>query len=304
MPSGSSKDTDKATAAKSAKALQAAKSRSGGVRKGSPASVVKQRNIPWVTVAASFIVVLLVAGIAVYLAPRFQSKAEANRYVPSASNSDPSKGIQDVVATTYAAGVHVTATQRVAYDQSPPYGGPHDQIWATCNGVVYPNALRSENAVHSLEHGAVWITYNPEKLTADQVTALSAKVTNKPFMLMSPYPGLDQPLSLQGWGRQLKLTDPTDKRIDQFISAVRGNQSIFPEPGATCDTTTPTLFDPTNPPPADQGKPGADAVQMDGTGATARGGGGTAEPAPVVPTGAAAVAPTAPAPTTATAPTS
>lgn len=304
MPSGSSKNTDKATAAKSAKALQAAKSRSGGVRKGSPASVVKQRTIPWVTVAASFVVVLLVAGIAVYLAPKFQSKAEANRYVPSASNSDPSKGIQGVVATTYAAGVHVTATQRVAYDQSPPYGGPHDQIWATCNGVVYPSALRSENAVHSLEHGAVWITYNPDKLTADQVTALSAKVTNKPSMLMSPYPGLDQPLSLQGWGRQLKLTDPTDPRIDQFISAVRGNQSIFPEPGATCDTTSPALFDPTNPPPADQGKPDASAVQMDGTGAAVRGGGGTAEPAPVAPQGTAAVPPAAPAPATAPAPTS
>ena len=121
---------------------------------------------------------------------------------------------------------------------------------------------------------------------------------------MSPYPGLDQPLSLQGWGRQLKLTDPTDKRIDQFISAVRGNQTIFPEPGATCDTTSPTLFDPTKPPPADQGKPGADAVQMAGTGAATRGGSGAAEPAPVRPSGTAAVPPAAPAPATAPAPTS
>ena len=303
MPSGSSKNSDKASAAKSAKALQAAKSRSGGVRKGSPASVVKQRTIPWVTIAAAFVVVLLVVGIAIALVPKFQSKAEADRYVPSASNPDPSTSIQGVVSTTYPAGVHVTATQRVAYDQSPPYGGPHDGIWATCNGVVYPAALRSENAVHSLEHGAVWITYNPDDLTADQVTTLSAKVENKPFMLMSPYPGLDQPVSLQGWGRQLKLTDPADKRIDQFISAVRGNQSIYPEPGATCDTTSPTLFDPANPPPADSGPAPADAVKMDGSGASAVGGAGTAEPAPVGPS--APVAPSAPAvvPPTAAVPT-
>jgi hypothetical protein len=302
MPSGSSKNPDKASAAKSAKALQAAKSRSGGVRKGSPASVVTQRTIPWVTVAASFLVVLLVAGIAFFLVPKFQTKAAADKFVPSASNPDPSTSIDGVVSTTYPAGVHVTATQRVAYDQSPPYGGPHDQVWATCNGVVYPKALRSENAVHSLEHGAVWVTYNPADLSADQVSALAAKVQNKPFLLMSPYPGLDQPVSLQGWGRQLKLTDPTDPRIGEFISAVRGNRKIFPEPGATCDTTTPTLFDPTNPPPADSGPLPANAVKMDATGAAAGGGPGGAEPAPVAPTGAAvptAAVPTAAVPTAA-----
>ena len=304
MPSGSSKSNEKDSAAKSAKALQAAKSRSGGVRKGSPASVVKQRTIPWVTIAASFVVVLLVAGIAIALVPKFQSKAEADKFVPTASNPDPSTSIDGVVSTSYPAGVHVTNTQRVAYDQSPPYGGPHDQIWATCNGVVYPAALRSENAVHSLEHGAVWITYNPDDLTADQVTTLSAKVENKPFMLMSPYPGLDQPVSVQGWGRQLKLTDPMDKRVDEFISAVRGNQAIYPEPGATCDTTSPTLFDPTNPPPADSGPAPADAVKMDGTGASAVGGAGTAEPAPVATPAPAAAPPAAVVPTTPAVPTS
>jgi hypothetical protein len=298
MPSGTSKNDDKASAAKSAKALQAAKSRSGGPRKGSQASVVAQRTIPWVTIAAAFVVVLLVAGIAIALVPKFQSKAAADRFVPSAANPDPSTSIDGVVSKTYTAGVHVTAAQRVNYDQSPPFGGPHDQIWATCNGVVYPNALRSENAVHSLEHGAVWITYNPDDLSTDQVTALAAKVENKPFLFMSPYPGLDQPVSLQGWGRQLKLTDPTDKRIGEFISAVRGNQSIYPEPGATCDTTSPALFDPTNPPPADSGPAPAGAVQMDGTGAAAVGGAGMAEPAPVNPSAGGAV-PTAPVPTAA-----
>jgi hypothetical protein len=302
MPSGPSKNPDKASAAKSAKALQAAKSRSGGVRKGSPASVVKGRDVPWGTIAASFLVVLLVAGIAIVLVPKFATKAAADKFVPSASNPDPSTSIDGVVSTPYPGAQHVTATQRVAYDQSPPYGGPHDQIWASCNGVVYPNALRNENAVHSLEHGAVWITYNPADLSADQVAALAAKVQNKPFLLMSPYPGLDKPLSLQGWGRQLKLTDPTDPRIGEFISAVRGNRAINPEPGATCDTTSPTLFDPTNPPPADSGPLPADAVKMDGTGASAAGGAGAAEPAPVAPTGAASV-PTAAVPTAA-APTS
>ena len=36
---------------------------------------------------------------------------------------------------------------------------------------------------------------------------LTGKVQNQPYMVMSPYPGLDQPISLQSWGHQLKLSD-------------------------------------------------------------------------------------------------
>lgn len=308
MPSGSSTSgkNNGTSAAKSAKALQAAKGRSGGGKgpagkgRGAP-SVVNARQIPWITIGAAGLVVALIAGLAITLVPRFQDKAEADKFVPSASNPDPSTDIPGVVSVTYPAGVHVMPDQRVAYDQSPPFGGPHDQIWATCTGIVYPNALRSENAVHSLEHGSVWITYNPDELSADQVSALAAKVDNKAFMLMSPYPGLDRPVSLQGWGRQLKLDDPADKRVDEFISAVRVNQAIYPEPNATCDTTQPTLFDPANPPPADSGAVPADAVQMDGTGAAAVGGAGAAEPS-LAPSEVATTAPaatSAPATTTA-----
>ena len=123
MPSGSSNNgDDRSSAAKSAKALRAAKSRSGGVRRGSPASVVKQRHVPWGTVAAAFVVLLLVAGIALYLVPKYQTKAVADRYVPSASNPDPSTGIDGVVSTTYAGAQHVTATQRVAYEAHRRWG--------------------------------------------------------------------------------------------------------------------------------------------------------------------------------------
>ncbi len=46
----------------------------------------------------------------------------------------------------------------VDYPESPPYGGDHDLAWADCTGTIYPEPIRSENAVHSLEHGAVWVT--------------------------------------------------------------------------------------------------------------------------------------------------
>ncbi len=262
MPSENGKKKTGSSGARSAKALQGVQR---GGRRGGGAPPAGGRGIPWVTVAAAFIVVALVGGITVYLLPRFQDSASTQAFVPSATNRDPSTKIPGVQVKSYPSGQHAAKTQRVAYDESPPFGGPHDQIWATCTGVVYPNALRSENAVHSLEHGAVWITYNPRTLSATQVSTLAKKVDNRPFMLMSPYPGLDHPLSLQGWGRQLKLDDPADPRVDQFISAVRGNQAIYPEPGATCDTANPALFDPSNPPPAESGPLPADAMPMSGS---------------------------------------
>ena len=51
--------------------------------------------------------------------------------------------------------------------------------------------------------------------------------------MMSPYPGQDAPIILTAWGRQLKVQDASDPRIDAFLRAfVLGPQT--PEPGAPC----------------------------------------------------------------------
>ncbi|GAB2911540.1 DUF3105 domain-containing protein [Rhodococcus aerolatus] len=269
MASGPSrkKPASSASAAKSAKALKAAGSRSRGAT-SAKGSVVTKRQVPWITIGAVVVVLAFVAAIAVYLVPKYETRAEAQRFVPSADNPDPSSAIDGVTKVDYPAGQHVTATQRVAYDQSPPFGGPHDQVWATCTGTVYPNGLRTENAVHSLEHGAVWITWNPDTLPADQVSALESKVTGKPYMLGSAYPGQSSPVSLQSWGHRLEVDSANDPRIDEFITALRLNSNTYPEVGASCDTANTSLFDPADPPPFDPTPPGPDAVPMSGTGAT------------------------------------
>jgi len=91
--------------------------------------------------------------------------------------------------------------------------------------------------------------YNPDKISGDAVKTLSAKIDGQPYSLMSPYPNLDQPISLQSWGHQLKLSDPNDPRIDQFIQSLRSNQYQYPEPGASCAALGPGQFDQDNPPP-------------------------------------------------------
>ncbi|PTR23009.1 uncharacterized protein DUF3105 [Rhodococcus sp. OK519] len=269
MPSGSENrgPGSNKTGAKSAKAIKAAKKKQGGVpasTRGGGAS----RQIPWLTIGAVVVVVGLIGILAVNIVPKYQDQQAVAKFTPSESNQDPSTAIDGVVKVDYPAGVHVESTQRVAYDQTPPFGGPHDSVWATCTGTVYADPIRTENAVHSLEHGAVWIAYNPDKLDDAQRQQLEERASSRDgYMLMSPYPGLDSPISVQSWGHQLKVDNADDERIDQFIKALRLNRYAYPEVGASC-STIPGSFDPANPPAFDASAPGPDAVPMDGGGIT------------------------------------
>lgn len=235
------------------------------------AGVVSKKQIPWGTIIAVIAIVALAGVVFGYYliasAPKREQaareEAAAENFSPTKDNPDPSKAIDGIVIQGYEGSAHVRAADRVAYDKAPPFGGPHDDSWAACNGVVYPQAVRTENLVHSLEHGAVWIAYNPDQVKGEELDKLEVRVDGKPYMVMSPYPGLDKPISLQSWGHQLKLDSADDPRIDQFIVALRRNVNVFPEPKATCDVGPGVLFDVDNPPPFDPTPPGKDAKPMD-----------------------------------------
>jgi hypothetical protein len=122
-------------------------------------------------------------------------------------------------------------TGPIDYPVNPPVGGDHNGTWQQCNGMVYDAPIPSEHAVHSMEHGAVWITYRPD-LPADQVNRLADRVRNRDYLFMSPFEGLDAPISLQAWGFQLKVDNARDSRVDEFIRALRINATQ--EVGATC----------------------------------------------------------------------
>jgi hypothetical protein len=120
----------------------------------------------------------------------------------------------------------------LTYAMSPAVGGKHNNDWQNCMGDIYEEPIAQEHAVHSLEHGAVWVTYRPG-LPRDQVDALAAKVRGREKMMMSPYEGLDAPISLQAWGFRLRVDDAGDERIDEFIRVLRVNASIE-GPNASC----------------------------------------------------------------------
>jgi hypothetical protein len=124
----------------------------------------------------------------------------------------------------------------VTYPQTPPVGGNHNEVWVNCG--IYPEALQNENAVHSLEHGAVWVTYQPT-LPAAQLEKLKTLAKANPFMLLSPYEGIKTPVVASAWGKQLSLPGADDPRLEVFLRTyLQGPQT--PEPGAPCTGGTGT----------------------------------------------------------------
>jgi hypothetical protein len=120
----------------------------------------------------------------------------------------------------------------LTYPMNPAVGGKHNNDWQNCMGDIYDAPIAQEHAVHSLEHGAVWITYRPG-LPQAQIDTLASKVRGREKMMMSPYEGLDAPISLQAWGYRLKVDNADDSRIDEFIKTMRVNASIE-GPNASC----------------------------------------------------------------------
>jgi len=119
----------------------------------------------------------------------------------------------------------------VDYPQTPPVGGNHFPIWQNCG--FYDTPVTNETAVHSMEHGAVWITYRPD-LPRDQVDVLRQLAHSRSYVLVTPYPDLPSPVVASAWGKQLRLDSAGDRRLEEFVQAFRlGRQA--PERGGQCD---------------------------------------------------------------------
>lgn len=122
--------------------------------------------------------------------------------------------------------------EEVVYDETglPPVGGIHSGIWQNCG--IYDEPIVTKHAVHSMEHGAVWVTYQPD-LPADDVDMLRETVSQHRYALLSPYENLKSPVVLTAWGIQLEVDSADDNRIATFLDRyVQGPQT--PELGATC----------------------------------------------------------------------
>ena len=130
----------------------------------------------------------------------------------------------------------------VIYKQVPPVGGIHNPVWR--NAGFYEQQVLEEKAVHTLEHGAVWITYRID-LPEDQKEELRRIVESQDCLLASPYPSLSSPVVASAWGKQLRLKSVDDPRLQEFIVAYRKGPQTS-EPGVPCTGAAEM-----NPPPKD-----------------------------------------------------
>lgn len=121
-------------------------------------------------------------------------------------------------------------SERVRYPQAPPVGGNHKGVWQNCG--FYASAVPNETAVHSLEHGAVWITYRPG-LPSAQLDRLRALARDHGRVLVSAFEGVPTPVVPSAWSRQLRLQSADDPRLAQFVKAFEGGRQA-PERGAPC----------------------------------------------------------------------
>lgn len=139
-------------------------------------------------------------------------------------------GVKDFPGLT---SVHVgpdPVDYRAKYEMNPPAGGDHFAAWLNCG--IYDQPQANENAVHSLEHGAVWVTYDPDALGDAEIASLRDKVPST-YSVLSPYPGLPAPVVISAWGAQVQLDGVDDERLQSFIQKYWKSASA-PEPGAQC----------------------------------------------------------------------
>jgi hypothetical protein len=181
------------------------------VRRQQKAANWRRRWLPWIIILA--VIVLGIVGVVLYV-----------------NMSPTTQPIPGVERTSGLSREHVTGPQN--YTQEPPVGGTHSPVWMNCG--VYDQPVPEESGVHSLEHGAVWITYLPN-LPDDQVQALRALARNRSYMLVSPWKddSLPSPIVASAWGLQLKVDQANDPRLAEFARRY-ANGPQTPEPGALC----------------------------------------------------------------------
>jgi len=210
-----------------------AKKKDGSERAAELASIraaqaAAERRRRLVIVSSVVVVVVGLIGVAGAIIVG-ESRRQATLEAAAAS---PIPGVEE---TSGLAAEHVTALPEPTPSTPggtllPPVGGEHDPVVQNCG--VYAEPVATANAVHSLEHGAVWIAYRPG-LDATAVDTLTNLAEGKDYVLLSPFADLKAPIVLTAWGVQLEVEDVADPRVEEFlVKYVQGPQT--PEPGAPC----------------------------------------------------------------------
>jgi len=137
-----------------------------------------------------------------------------------ASFDDPRLAEFDDGLTTPGQG-HLNAGVPFNYPTIPAHGGPHAGNLLPCS--VYPDEQSQERILHSMEHGAVVIFFQPDVASGDDITQIRQLGTellregNR--IVVAPNRQLTNPIVIASWARLLPLQTFEDATIRGFVDA-------------------------------------------------------------------------------------
>jgi hypothetical protein len=194
----------------------------GGRARSVPIQIDKPK--PWGTIAVGVVLAAALIGIIVYAV--LNTGSGVRDLLAEEDASFEALAVADDPSREHVPG----PVEYPDFPARPPMGGEHNSTPQQCG--VYTEQIPAEHAVHSLEHGAAWITYSPD-LPADQVETLTELVEGEPYGLLSPLPGQESPVVLTAWGRQLAADSADDGEVERFFNTYANGRQT-PEKGAPC----------------------------------------------------------------------
>jgi hypothetical protein len=203
-------------------------STAGGRGRSVPITIDKPK--PWGTIVIGLLLATALIGIIAYAVANTGSGVRDLLAEEDAS-------FEGLTVEASPARNHVQgAVEYPDYPATPPLGGEHSSLPQQCE--VYTEQIPAEHAIHSMEHGALWVTYNSD-LPEDQVEQLVDEVEGNPYRLLSPLPEQESPIVATAWGRQMTFDSVDDGDFGRFLRTYTNGRQT-PEKGAACAGNTQT----------------------------------------------------------------
>ena len=148
-------------------------------------------------------------------------------------NSVPQENDRSTAIPILPASHIQVGAEHEAYNSNPPTSGPHYEVPAKPGFREEP--IADEHLVHSLEHGLIWISYNPR---VGEAVKEKLRTLLTPWTVITAREANDTDIAVAAWGRLdafnlddgSSLSEVDEARIKDFIKryANRGPEKIPP----------------------------------------------------------------------------